>query len=234
MFRRGKFIVIDGIDGVGKATQTGFVVERLRRLKRKVQTIDFPRYDTNFFGALIGECLAGKYGDFIAVPPRIASVLYAADRLESAPKIRKWIASGHTVIADRYTSSNQIHQGGKIHDEGERRQFLRWLDRMEHEVFGIPRPDAIIYLSLPVEMSQQLLEKKSASLKKAYLAGRQKDVAEQNLDHMRESRESAFSIVGENNNWYPIDCSEGDRILTKAEIHEQVWTIVSKLLKLKN
>ena len=85
----GKFIVIDGIDGSGKKTQTKLLIERLKREGLKVKTIDFPQYENNFFGKFIGECLVGEHGDFAKLDPKIASVLYGADRFESSQKIEK-------------------------------------------------------------------------------------------------------------------------------------------------
>ena len=101
---KGKLIVIDGIDGSGKATQVALLKKRLEQAKMKVKTIDFPRYQNNFFGALIGRYLSGVYGDFISMDPRVASVLYAGDRFESSEQIRAWLNAGYTVIADRYVS----------------------------------------------------------------------------------------------------------------------------------
>ncbi len=106
--------MIDGIDGTGKATQAKLLVQRLRREGQKVQAIDFPNYYKNFFGKLLGNYLSGKYGDFAEVDPHVASVLYAADRFESSPQIERWLKEGNIVVADRYVSANQIHQGGKI------------------------------------------------------------------------------------------------------------------------
>ena len=227
--KRGKFIVIDGSDGSGKATQTSLLVRRLKKEKIKVKKIDFPRYDTNFFGELIGECLAGKYGDFIAVNPHIASVLYAADRWESSKKIESWLKSGHTVIADRYVSANQIHQGGKILDEKERSKFLHWLDTMEHKIFKIPRPNAIIYLHMPVQLSLDLLQKNNLSTKKKYLNG-QKDQAENNPLYLSNSQTSAVSIVRKNNNWYQVECTGQTDIKSKEEIHTLVFDKVKGIL----
>src|SRR3989344_8797310 len=175
--RRGQFIVIDGIDGTGKATQTEFLVNRLNKSGIKAKAVEFPNYYENFFGKLLGGYLSGKYGDFVQVDPHIASVLYAADRFESSDKIRKWLNSGYTVVADRYVSANQIHQGGKIRNNKERVEFLKWLDEMEYGVFKIPRPDIILYLDLPVALSQKLLRNKLLAVKKRYIEGR-KDVVE--------------------------------------------------------
>jgi dTMP kinase len=228
--KKGKLIVIDGTDGSGKATQAELLVERLQKENIKVQKIDFPRYDSNFFGTLIGEYLAGKYGDFIAVDPHIASVLYAADRWESKMQMEKWLDEGYSVVADRYVSANQIHQGGKIIDENERADFLSWLDTMEHKVFKIPRPDAVIFLNMPVQMSLNLLQAKHLENKKQYLKGN-KDLAENNPDHLVASQLSAISIVKKNNTWIQIECTDGETVLSREEIHEQVYKEVINILK---
>ena len=122
--KKGKLIVIDGTDGSGKATQVAKLKERLILEGVVVESLDFPRYYDNFFGKLVGECLAGKHGDFAALSPKIASVIYAADRFESAQQIRTWLDEGKTVVLDRYVSSNQIHQGGKIDNPDERYDFM--------------------------------------------------------------------------------------------------------------
>ncbi len=109
--KRGKLIVIDGTDGSGKATQVELLVKRLKQEGKKVKVVDFPEYYSNFFGKFIGHCLSEQYYNFVGVHPKIASVLYAADRFESKDKIEKWLKEGNTVVANRYASSNQIHQG---------------------------------------------------------------------------------------------------------------------------
>ena len=233
--KKGKFIVIDGIDGSGKATQTEMLVKRLQKNGLKVKKIDFPGYERNFYGKLIGECLTGKYGDFIAVHPRIASVLYAADRWESSKQINDWLDRGYTVIADRYVSSNQIHQGRKIKDISEREEFLKWLDTAEHEIFGIPRPTMILFLHLPVKLSMALMEKRKkqdAVGSRKYLEGK-KDLAEEDFKHLEESRNSAIGIVKSRNNWHMIDCEKDDDILPREDIHERLFQVVAKKLRLK-
>ncbi len=229
---KGKLIVIDGIDGSGKATQVALLAKRLKKEKIKVQTIDFPRYQDNFFGSLIGEYLSGKYGDFTAVDPRIASVLYAGDRFESSKKIRKWIDAGYVVIADRYVSANQIHQGGKISDAKERKEFLKWLDTMEYSVFGLPRPDMIIYLDVPFEVSKEWLKSKVAQRKKAYLNGR-KDVAEENLRYLENSRNAALDLHKQNKGWKKVSCCKGMVCMLPEQVHECVFELVNKEFKIK-
>src|SRR3990172_5247244 len=91
---KGKLIVIDGTDGSGKATQTKLLIKHLRRDGRRVEVVDFPEYYTNFFGKFIGHCLSEQYYNFVKIHPKIASVLYAADRFESKDKIEKWLLGG--------------------------------------------------------------------------------------------------------------------------------------------
>lgn len=230
--KTGKLIVIDGIDGSGKATQVKLLADRLKKEKIRLKTIDFPRYYDNFFGKLIGEYLSGKYGDFIQVAPRLASVLYAADRFEASHDIKKWLDQGYVVIADRYVSANQIHQGGKIKSLKDRKEFLKWLEEMEHGVFKIPRPDVVVYLDVPFEVSKSWLEKKVAQRKKKYLKGK-RDVAEDNLTHLKDSRASALTLEKENKNWTRIECCKGMVCLPPEGVHELVYKTISKKLGLK-
>lgn len=220
----GKLIVIDGTDGSGKATQTALLVERLLKLGVKVKKTDFPRYDTNFFGKLIKQCLAKEYGDFLAIHPKIASVLYAADRFEESTNIRSWLEDGYVVIADRYVSANQIHQGGKIHHEDIRREFLEWLDEMEHEVFGIPRPTTIVYLHVPVHISRQLI------IERAKANNTSPDQAESDADHLLASQESALKIIQKLNSWIKIDCAHEQGMRSREDIHEEVFKKIKKLI----
>ena len=197
---KGKLIVIDGTDGSGKATQVAKLKERLASEGHLVQSLDFPRYYDNFFGKFIGEALKGDYGDWAGLHPKIASVMYAADRNESKAQIGEWLNQGNVVILDRYVSSNQIHQGGKIDNEDERREFMKWLDTMEHDVFGIPRPDAILYLDVSVKITQELLVKKGNKESKKYLEGKG-DQHENNIEHLEAARESGLKMIAETNNW---------------------------------
>ncbi len=229
--KKGKLIVVDGIDGSGKATQVKMLAERLKTAGHKVKTIDFPRYYDNFFGKLIGEYLSGMYGDFTEIDPRVGSLLYAADRFESSKDIKKWLDDGYLVLSDRYTSSNEIHQGGKIFNSRARQEFLKWLEKMEYGVFAIPKPDLIILLDVPFEVSKQWLENKITRRSKKYLKGR-RDVAEDNLHYLKTSRDCALWLATHNKNWAKIECCKKMVCMSPDEVSEKVLDIVSKRLKL--
>jgi dTMP kinase len=158
----------------------------------------------------------GKHGDFIAVSPKIASTLYAVDRFEAAPKIREWLGQGDIVISDRYASANQIHQGGKIADPAIRKEFLEWLDTLEFKTLGIPRPDIIVYLHVPLEVSLELIRSRAAE------TGTVPDQAEADAKHLYESQESALKLISESNNWLRIDCAEGGNMKSREAIHAAI------------
>ncbi len=223
MQKRGKLIVIDGADGSGKKTQTQLLVEALREKGYSVQQIDFPQRE-NFFGSFIYRCLEEREcGDFSAVHPKIASVLYAADRAIVGPQINTWLDEGNIVIADRYVSANQIHQGGKITNPKEREQYLEWLDQMEYGEFKIPRPDRVFYLDVPHAVSVKLIEdRKKKEQGDEKLKRRATDQHELSTEHQIAARESAIKMLT-NITWRRIMCSDdGETILTREMIHARV------------
>jgi dTMP kinase len=231
MDKRGKLIVIDGSDGSGKATQTQLLVERLRAEKVAVETMDFPRYTDNLIGKLIGECLAGEHGDFLHSDPYVASVLYGADRFESKKIIETWLDAGTTVVLDRYTSANQIHQGGKIADNGKRAEFLSWLDNLEYGVFGLPRADLTVYLRMPTELSVGLLKEKRAKDKKQYLQNGKVDTVELDIAYLEHAQMAAQWLMREQKGWQKIECAPEGTIRERADIHQELWGIVQNLLQ---
>lgn len=226
---KGLFIVLEGNDGSGKATQTELLLQRLRAAGRRAEKVDFPKYDGNVFGALIGECLAGKHGDFAALDPKIASSLYALDRFESSGRIRSLLEDGVIVVADRYAGANQIHQGGKIEDAGEREKFLLWLETVEFGILNIPRPDVTLYLRVPLEVSLQLLTEKRKA-KNQTLADGERDVVEEDRDYLRRSNITADWLLEREAGWRAIECMEGGALRSRDAIHEAVWESVQDLL----
>ena len=219
----GKLIVLDGADGAGKATQTRLLVERLRSEGHQVRTMDFPRYDTNRFGRLICECLDGKRGDFLSLDPKIASALYAADRFESSPQLHEWLGAGDSVILDRYVSANMLHQGGKLADEEELREFLTWLDDIEHGVFGLPRPDLVLYLEVPFSYRHHMVQ---SGQHRTYT-----DAVDVDQVYQERVEQNALRLTAHFNEWRTIPCVEAGELLSREVIHERIVQAVLPVLQ---
>lgn len=229
---KGKLIVIDGTDGSGKTTQTNLLMKHLGKDGQKVKFIHFPRYKENFFGKFIGHCLSEQYYHWVNIHPKIASVMYAADRWESKDEIEGYIKKGYIVVMDRYISANQIHQGGKIANVKKREAFIKWLAEMEYKVFKIPEPNLTIYLSLPIEIVLKLIKERDYKGARAYL-GSKKDVHEKDKNFLKNSIKSALWLAKTHKNWVKIECSDNKNILPKEKIHEMIYKEVQKVIKKK-
>jgi|SRR3989344_2373078 len=234
MVRWGKLIVIDGTDGSGKATQTELLIKHLKKDGHRVKVVDFPDYYANFFGKFIGHCLSEQYYNFVKVHPKIVSVLYAADRFESKDKIKKWLRDGNIVIANRYASANQIHQGGKIANIKKRKGFIKWLAEMEYEVFKIPKPDAVFYLSVPIPVVLQLIKERNKNTHRNYLGkkkAKKTDVHEKDVKFLENSRKSALWLSRTQKGWIKIECVKDGAIETRQNIHNKIYEKIKKIIK---
>lgn len=217
---QAKIIVLDGGDNVGKATQADLLLRRLMDDGHTVGKLDFPRYNQNTYGRLIQECLKGQRGDFLQLDPKIAATLYAADRYESRAQMMEWVNEGRTIVLDRYVSANMLHQGAKIDDADEREEFLRWLEHVEYEIFGMPRPDLTVYLDVPPDESQKLLE---------YVVGlgaKVVDVAERDRLHQAKVAHCAKYLSSSRDKWVTVPCIKDGTLRTREDIHEEVYNLV--------
>jgi dTMP kinase len=214
-------IVIDGGDNVGKATQAKLLVERLKKEGQSVATIDFPQYQQNTFGQLLDEYLHGQHGNFLELDPRLASILYAADRFESKDQLTRWREDEYVVVMDRYVSANMLHQGAKLDDPKEREQFLSWLEHIEYEIFGVPRPDLTIYLDVPPEESVKLLERLVAEGKTTA------DLAEKDRAHQAKVIACAEYLTKTRPDWVAIQCVGEAGLRTPEDIHEEIYTLIT-------
>jgi dTMP kinase len=220
---QGKFIVIDGTDGSGKATQTKLLVEKLEQNNYPVKMIDFPQYGQKSAG-LVEEYLNGKFGQALEVGPYRASIFYACDRYAAAPQIKDWLNQGNIVISNRYVSSNMGHQAGKIKDETERDKFLDWLFHLEFNIFEIPKPDLNILLYLPPEIGQALVDKKGS---RDYVGGQKRDIHEADIQHLLDAAQ-AYKYVADKYNWLTINCAPDNNLLPIETIHELLWQEILK------
>lgn len=222
----GKFIVIDGTDGSGKTTQLNLLKNRLESEGHQVEIADFPQYNTKSAG-LVEEYLSGKYGGVGAVNAYQASVFYAVDRYDASFKIRRWLAEGRIVLANRYLSANLGHQGCKIDNPLERRVFFNWLHDLEYKIFNIPKPDLSIILHVEAEISQELAKQR----KREDWAGKTTDIHEENLEHLKKAERVYLEIAQSFPDYHLIRCTKNQEILSREEIHLLVWLRVGRLLK---
>ena len=160
---KGKLIVFEGTDGSGKATQTKLLFERLEREGKAVRRLTFPRYDKDS-SMLVHMYLGGEFGSNPGdVNAYAASTFYAVDRYASSKEDwGAWYENGGLLVTDRYTTSNAVHQTSKL-PEGERKAYLDWLFHFEYKLMGLPRPDLVIYLDLPTELSAALRRQREES-----------------------------------------------------------------------
>ena len=222
--QKAKLIVIEGADNSGKATQTALLCERLLREGFSVGTMDFPRYTQNTFGKLIKESLLGHHGDFLQKDPRVASVLYAADRYESKEALGELLATNDVVILDRYVSANMLHQGAKIDDEIQRKEFLLWLEHIEYGIFGLPKPDCTVMLAVSPEHSEVVLGHMVEKGEKTA------DLAEKDREHQKRVAECVVWLSSLRENWSTIHCSEGLELRSREDIHEELYSIIKPKL----
>ena len=219
----GRLIVFEGADGAGKATQTHLMARRLQAEGVAFREIDFPRYG-NPFAEPARLYLAGVLGRRPEdVNACAAYFLYAVDRYASYKE--DWggaYEAGELILANRYTTSNAVHQASKL-PSGERDSFLAWLFDLEYGRLGLPNPDLVIYLDLPSEVSEQMLRRRQEE------TGTQADIHEQDAAYLRHCRENAREIAS-SLGWRQVHCAPEGVLRTPEDIHEEVWAVVRPLL----
>ena len=212
----GKLIVIEGLDGSGKGTQAELLTERLRQQGEAVRKVSFPDYASDS-SALVKMYLSGQFGtDPADVNAYAASTFYAVDRFASFK--RDWgtfYAEGGIIVADRYTTSNAVHQCSKLPRE-QWDGFLAWLFDFEYRLLGIPTPDAVIYLNVDPAVSQRLMTGRYRGDES------KKDIHEGNLSYLQRSREAA-AYCSRKLGWREIACCENGEMRSISAIGEEIF-----------
>ena len=169
--------------------------------------------------------LAGEFGSRPGdVNPYASSAFYAVDRYASWKKVwEDWYSAGGLVLADRYTTSNAVHQTSKL-PEGEREGFLRWLAEFEYDCLGLPRPDLVLYLDMPTDRAVELLRQREAA------TNTKGDIHETHRDYLAACRAAALE-AGRLYGWKRLPCLDGAGALRDVEeIHKEIWQAVRPLL----
>ncbi len=219
----GKLIVIEGLDGSGKSTQERLLEERFNAEEKEFTYIKLPNYDDDAC-ILVKQYLAGRFGDKPGdVNAYAASSFYAVDRYVSYHCYwKEKYQAGGIILADRYTTSNAYHQLTKTPRE-DWDKYLAWLEDFEYVKLGIPKPDAVIYLDMPVEVSQKLMTSRYKGDEG------KKDIHEKDTDYLSQCR-AAADYSCKKLGWFRIDCSENGEPLSPEAISEKVYEAVKKVL----
>lgn len=221
---KGKLIVLEGIDGSGKETQSNLLEKKLKEKGREVMHISFPDYESPS-SALVKMYLIGDFGKNPEdVNPYAASLFYAVDRFASyRMKWKDFYEKGGIVIADRYTTSNMVHQMTKYEDEVKRKDFLSWLEKTEYGELELPRPDLVILLDIPLAVSENLVKERAKK-------GGSMDIHEQHLDYLRKCHDAYRQLVALYH-WKRIPCTEEGRLRSIEDIGKDVEKAVAAVME---
>ena len=223
----GKLFVIDGTDGSGKQTQFKKIQERLTENGIEFKTVSFPNYDSPS-SSLVKMYLSGEFGtDPKKISPYIATTFYIADMYATLKKgYKEYYDNGGIILADRYATSNMVHQAGKISDKAERKKFLNWLCDYVYNLYELPVPTEVFFLNMPVEKSIELIKDRENKFTK----GQKKDIHERDINHLIDAYSAACEVAKEYN-WHEIKCVKDDEIRTVEDIHEEIFAKIKKELE---
>lgn len=221
-----KLIIMEGLDGCGKSTQTALLEDFFKSIDLDYKKIKLPDYDSPS-STLVNMYLAGEFGkDASDVNAYAASAFYAVDRFASFKlKWKKDYDNGSIILADRYATSNSIYQMEKI-PKKEWDYYLDWNEDFEYNKIGIPKPDLVIFLDMPVEISQKLMTDRYNGDET------KKDVHEVNVEFLKRCRESAL-YAAKKQGWKVVECSKNGNPLSIDEIHNTIMDIVTKELSIR-
>ncbi len=219
----GKLIVIEGLDGSGKATQANLLYEMLCKKGYSAKKVTFPNYKSDS-SAPVRMYLNGKISENPqGVNAFAASSFYAVDRYISfKTDWEDFYNDNGIVVADRYTTSNGVHQCSKLPKE-EWNSFMDWLYDFEYNKIGIPKPDAVIYLDMSPSVSQMLMSKRYSGDES------KKDIHEKDKDYLERSRQAAYFCV-EHDKWIKIKCDDGTNPFSIEEISKKIEEVVNDIL----
>ncbi|HUL15786.1 MAG TPA: hypothetical protein VLV88_07300 [Terriglobales bacterium] len=225
MAQPGILIAFEGIDGSGKNTQVRLLEHELASRGYSVRVTGFPQYDS-WFGKLVGQFLNGDFGQLESVDPHFTALLYAGDRFEAKQKLTSAIANGSIVLADRYVASNLAHQTARA-PAAARAVFLRWIEHLEYNIYGLPRENLVVYLRVPPQEAQKLVGRKSA---RDYTDSK-RDIQEASLRHLEDAADM-YDSLSRGTPWATIQCFDATRggMRLPEEISRDILEAVQPLL----
>ncbi|WP_182187166.1 dTMP kinase [Pectinatus frisingensis] len=220
---KGKLITIEAGDGSGKATQTTLLYERLSNESKNVYKFAYPDYNSES-SSLVKMYLRGDFGQSADdVNAYAASTFFAVDRYASYHMYwKKLYENGATILVDRYTTSNMVHQAVKISDPDKRQDFLDWLCDLEFIKMGLPEPDLVIFLDMPPQLSNQLLSQRTPAVNK-------RDIHERDSRYLYHCY-NVYKQMAKKYHWQTVTCTENNTLRTVDSIHQDVYQLTKKFI----
>jgi len=230
---KGKLIVIEGTDCSGKETQANLLEQQLNKMGKNTKKLYFPKYDTAT-GRIVGACFLGRdelcnqylktnTGWFeegsSKVDSIVASLYYAADRKYNSKEINDLLNNGTNVILDRYTYSNMAHQGSKINTKKDRLKFFKKIENLEFKLLELPKPDVVVFLYVPHEISCELKKGRKESI----------DQNERDEEYLQKS-EKTYLELSNLYNFLLIECTSNKKIKSKEEINKMILKEILKII----
>lgn len=221
-----RLIVIEGVDSSGKATQTEMLYNRLKSEFEKVDKVSFPNYESAS-SSIVKMYLNGDFGtDANSVNAYTASSFFALDRYASVNGDWKDIFYGDgIVIADRYVTSNMVHQASKIDISADKDAFLDWLYDFEYKKLSLPEPDLIIFLDMPVKYAVELMKNRKNKINDSDV----KDIHESDTEYLNKSYNNAVGIANKYG-WNTISCVKDGKVRAIENIAEEIYNKVKNIL----
>jgi dTMP kinase len=222
----GRLIAIEGIDGSGKRTQLELLANALGASGHRVFSTGFPQYES-WFGKMVGQFLNGDLGQLDAVDPHFTALLYAGDRFEAKPRLESELREGKIVLVDRYIGSNLAHQTVRAAPE-KRADFRKWIEHLEYGIYDLPHEDLILYLRVPPNEAQALVEQKTA---RSYTSAK-RDLLEASLHHLQDAADM-YDVLARTGPWVTIECFDAKRgkVREVPEIAQEVLAAVAPVLR---
>lgn len=214
----GKIISIEGIDAVGKTTQTGLLLDYILNEQNitKVKVYSFPDYTTET-GKIIYDYLhnpkhdyrtkmfTNDYGETIT-GKRVFEIMQKNNKMEKLPGIVQELKSNYTLIMNRYIESQYVYgtlEGFDIH----------WLKQINSQ---LPKSDIVFVLALPIHKIKERLKRR-----------KNKDIYEKNLKFLQKAQDRYFELAQEFDNWIIIGC-DGK---SSEQIHNDMITRMYLILR---
>jgi dTMP kinase len=221
-------ISLEGLDASGKNTQLHLLKARLAEAGLTVASLSFPRYGSTVFSRFVADYLNGKLGELVEIPPRVAALLFAGDRLESKGLIEELRSAHDVLVLDRYVASNLAYQGARVPPE-ELDEFLGWLSALEHDANALPTVDLTVLLEVPPATSARMVLRKGARDYTDHAA----DLHERNEAYLARCHHVYHHLCSAQfrSRWESVDCvHSGGEMRPADDIAADIWRAVQTVV----